>query len=112
VIVKLTNGLILKWREYEAESNMLWDQFVGREPVVRMMSKFRLALAVLVPWFTATAAVSQTIWHAPKGKSVMVDGTLEQGEWDDALVKDLAGLAHIRVKRGGICLSRSRIGEQ
>jgi len=64
-----------------------------------MMSKCRLALAVLVPWFTATAALSQTIWHAPKGKSVMVDGTLEQGEWDDALVKDLAGLARIRVKR-------------
>jgi ketosteroid isomerase-like protein len=28
VIVKLTNGLILNWREYEVESNMPWDQFV------------------------------------------------------------------------------------
>lgn len=29
VIVKLTNGLILNWREYEAESNVPWDQFAG-----------------------------------------------------------------------------------
>lgn len=70
-----------------------------REPVLRMISNFRLALVVLVPLFTANAAVSQTIWHAPKGKSVMVDGTVEQGEWDDALVKDLVGLARIRIKR-------------
>jgi len=64
-----------------------------------MISNFQLALVVLVPLFTTTAAVSQITWHAPKGKSVMVDGTLEQGEWDDALVKDLAGLARIRIKR-------------
>jgi hypothetical protein len=64
-----------------------------------MPSNFRLALVVLAPLFTATAAVSQTMWHIPKGKSVMVDGALEQGEWDDALVKDLAGLARIRIKR-------------
>jgi hypothetical protein len=29
VIVKISNGLILNWREYEVESKLSWDQFIG-----------------------------------------------------------------------------------
>jgi len=29
VIVKLANGLINNWREYEVESELPWDQFIG-----------------------------------------------------------------------------------
>jgi ketosteroid isomerase-like protein len=29
VIIKLSNGLIRNWREYEVESNLPWDAFVG-----------------------------------------------------------------------------------
>ena len=29
VIVKLSNGLILNWREYEVEANLPWEQFIG-----------------------------------------------------------------------------------
>jgi len=29
VLVKLSNGLILNWREYEVESKLPWDQFIG-----------------------------------------------------------------------------------
>jgi hypothetical protein len=29
VIVKISNGLIVNWREYEVESSVPWDQFVG-----------------------------------------------------------------------------------
>ena len=29
VIVKISSGLIRNWREYEVESNLPWDQFVG-----------------------------------------------------------------------------------
>lgn len=29
VIVKMSNGLILNWREYEVESPVPWEQFVG-----------------------------------------------------------------------------------
>jgi hypothetical protein len=29
VIVKISNGLIVNWREYEVESELPWDQFVG-----------------------------------------------------------------------------------
>lgn len=29
VIVKISNGLISNWREYEAESALTWDQYVG-----------------------------------------------------------------------------------
>lgn len=30
VIVKISNGLIVNWREYEVESSLPWDKFVGR----------------------------------------------------------------------------------
>ena len=29
VIVKISDGLIVNWREYEIESNLPWDKFVG-----------------------------------------------------------------------------------
>jgi hypothetical protein len=29
VIVKMSHGLIVNWREYEIESSLPWDQFVG-----------------------------------------------------------------------------------
>lgn len=29
VIVKISNGLIVNWREYEIESPLPWDRFVG-----------------------------------------------------------------------------------
>lgn len=29
VVVKIENGLIKNWREYEIESELPWDQFVG-----------------------------------------------------------------------------------
>jgi hypothetical protein len=29
VIVRIENGLIAKWREYEVESKLPWDQFTG-----------------------------------------------------------------------------------
>jgi len=29
VIVKISDGLILNWREYDVESNLPWDQFIG-----------------------------------------------------------------------------------
>ena len=29
VIVKVSDGLIRNWREYEVESNVPWDQFIG-----------------------------------------------------------------------------------
>src|ERR1700730_6072090 len=29
VIVRISNGLILNWREYEVESNVPWNQFIG-----------------------------------------------------------------------------------
>ena len=29
VIVRISNGLIRNWREYEVESNLSWEQFVG-----------------------------------------------------------------------------------
>jgi hypothetical protein len=29
VIVKMSRGLVLNWREYEVESNLPWDQWVG-----------------------------------------------------------------------------------
>lgn len=29
VMVKISNGLIVNWREYEVESELPWDQFVG-----------------------------------------------------------------------------------
>jgi hypothetical protein len=29
VIVKFSSGLITNWREYEVESNLGWDEFVG-----------------------------------------------------------------------------------
>jgi len=29
VMVRIEHGLITKWREYEAESNLPWDQFTG-----------------------------------------------------------------------------------
>lgn len=37
--------------------------------------------------------VEQPVWPVPKGKAVMVDGNLERGEWDDALVRAVPGLA-------------------
>ena len=29
VIVKISNGLIINWREYEVESGLPWEKFVG-----------------------------------------------------------------------------------
>jgi len=29
VIVRMSHGLILNWREYESESPLPWEQFVG-----------------------------------------------------------------------------------
>ncbi len=41
----------------------------------------------------------QPVWRVPKGKAVMVDGNLERGEWNDALVRSIPGLARVYVKQ-------------
>jgi hypothetical protein len=60
-----------------------------------LLLKFALTVSLL----TAVPGVSQSLWHVPKGRPVLIDGKLEKGEWVDSRVKDLPGLARVRVKR-------------
>lgn len=48
---------------------------------------------------SAPFSVEQPVWHVPRGNPVMVDGNLEQAEWDDALVTDIPELMRVRVKQ-------------
>lgn len=65
---------------------------------MKITGSLRSGLVIPVLLFLTAAGMSQTTWHVPRGEPVMVDGMLEASEWDEALVRDLAGLARIRIK--------------
>ena len=58
-----------------------------------------LKIPLLVLLFSAAPAVGQLSWQVPNGRPVIVDGKLDSGKWDDATVRELPGLAKVRIKQ-------------
>lgn len=54
---------------------------------------------ILIISIAVTNAICQQSIHVPEGKPVMIDGKLEAGEWNDASLRELPGLARLYVKQ-------------
>jgi hypothetical protein len=65
--------------------------------MMESMSLLKILLLLLL--FSAAPTLGQLSWQVPNGRPVMVDGKLNRGEWDDAAVRGLPGLAKVRIKQ-------------